>query len=430
MRIAPGLLAISVLILRTIGPCLAATESNSFAFRNVRVFDGERMIPRTDVLVREGRIAALGPGIAIPAGILQIDGTGETLLPGLLDSHVHVFPGAEADALRFGVTTVLDMFDLSHEFAKWRRQRESLAKTDEADTWAAGTGVTVKGGAPLEMLPPGITVPTLDNAAQAQPFVDARVHEGSDYIKLFIETLAEYGDSRRMPTLTHQEVCAVVRAAHRDGKLAIVHVQSEDGAREAIDCHADALAHTFFDRPADRSFAALAKRSGIVVETTLDVLADEAGLALSRALAASPDVAPLLSQSQKETLGAPPSHPHPEYLHNALGTLRVLHAAGVPILAGTDAPNPGTAFGLTLHEELQLLVQAGFTPTEALNAATALPAAFFHLGDRGRIAPGMRADLVLVHGDPIRDIGATLAISAIWKNGFPVDRRPGPPRLR
>lgn len=94
----------------------------------------------------------------------------------------------------------------------------------------------------------------------------------------------------------------------------------------------------------------------------------------------------------------------------------------MPILAGTDAPNPGTAHGATLHRELELLVRAGLSPLAALQAATSLPAAAFALRDRGRIAPGLRADLVLVDGDPTHDVLATRAIVAIWKLGQRVNR--------
>ena len=94
----------------------------------------------------------------------------------------------------------------------------------------------------------------------------------------------------------------------------------------------------------------------------------------------------------------------------------------MPILAGTDAPNPGTAHGASIHRELELLVRAGLSPLEALRAATSVPARAFALHDRGRIAPGLRADLVLVDGDPTRDILATRNIVAIWKLGRIVDR--------
>jgi hypothetical protein len=104
----------------------------------------------------------------------------------------------------------------------------------------------------------------------------------------------------------------------------------------------------------------------------------------------------------------------------AIGQLRQAH---VPILAGTDAPNPGTANGASMHGELLLLVQAGLTPAEALEAATANPAKAFRLNDRGAIAPGMRADLLLLKGDPATDITATREIAGVWKAGVRDDRQ-------
>ncbi len=102
--------------------------------------------------------------------------------------------------------------------------------------------------------------------------------------------------------------------------------------------------------------------------------------------------------------------------------VRKLHAAGVPILAGTDAINPGTAHGASLHRELELLVAAGLSPSQALAAATSLAADRFGLADRGRIAPGLRADLLLVTGDPCTEIKATRAIVGVWKQGQSIDR--------
>ena len=94
----------------------------------------------------------------------------------------------------------------------------------------------------------------------------------------------------------------------------------------------------------------------------------------------------------------------------------------MPILAGTDSPNPGTAHGASIHRELELLVRSGLTPPEALASATSVPAAAFHLADRGVIAPGKRADLLLVKGDPTEDITATRDIVSVWKLGVEDDR--------
>jgi hypothetical protein len=110
------------------------------------------------------------------------------------------------------------------------------------------------------------------------------------------------------------------------------------------------------------------------------------------------------------------------YYDAAIAAVRQLKAANVPILAGTDAANPGTAHGISLHGELELLVQAGLTPLEALRAATSAPAKAFGLSDRGRIAPGMRADLLLVEGNPSQDIRMTRRIVGVWKAGTALDR--------
>src|SRR6478736_5395192 len=90
--------------------------------------------------------------------------------------------------------------------------------------------------------------------------------------------------------------------------------------------------------------------------------------------------------------------------------LRQLHDAGVPILAGTDAPGAGTTYGASLHWELEHFVDLGLTPAEALASATSIPATKFGMNDRGRIAPGMRADLLLVDGDASKDITTTRKI--------------------
>ncbi|MEU2254889.1 amidohydrolase family protein [Nocardia xishanensis] len=94
-----------------------------------------------------------------------------------------------------------------------------------------------------------------------------------------------------------------------------------------------------------------------------------------------------------------------------------MHRAGVALLAGTDATPFVPAHGVDLHTELRLLTEAGLTPEQALAAATSLPARCFGLADRGRIAPGLRADLVLVDGDPTTDITATAALAEVWRRG-------------
>ncbi len=396
----------------------AKGADHGFAIRNVRVFDGEAIIAHANVVVRDGFIVAVAEGAAIPAGLEVIDGRSKTLLPGLVDSHVHVFPGAQADALRFGVTAELDMFDVRPEFSRWRAQRESVARVVEADTWSAGIGVTVPGGHPNQWVPADMA--RLRSVDEAAAFIEARVAEGSDYIKLIVEDNSAIDAANPLPTLSRAEVCATAAAAQARGKLAVAHVTNQANARMAIECGVDGLAHAFVDEPATAELVQLAKDRKIFVISTITLLATTPDASPDR-LSADPN-ARLLSASQNRSLGATNPLVHPGQLEVAQQTLRRLHASGVPVLAGTDAPVPGTAHGASIHRELELLVAAGFKPTEALAAATSKPADIFRLGGRGRVKAGYRADLLLVEGDPTTSISDTLRINRIWKNGYPVVR--------
>src|SRR6202167_5093714 len=172
-------------------------------FRDVRVFDGTRVIPTADVLVRDGRIEALGPNIAIPAGAQVLDGSGKTLLPGLIDAHAHVWTrDMLKQQLMFGVTTVMDMFTEVHFAAGMRKEQSAGQASDRADLYSAGTLITAPGGHGTEY---GIKIPTLSDPSEAQAFVDARIAEGSDYIKLVLDDASAYGGHR--PTLSKVSLC-------------------------------------------------------------------------------------------------------------------------------------------------------------------------------------------------------------------------------
>ncbi|MFZ2751929.1 MAG: CIA30 family protein [Lysobacteraceae bacterium] len=394
--------------------------ANDVVIRNVRVFDGVRVLPNTNVLVIDGRIAAVGAKFDAPKDFSTVDGSGKTLLPGLIDAHTHSWGDATRDALRFGVTTELDMMGDVGRLSALKNKRESLARTDEADLWSAGAAVTAPGGHGTQY---GMKVPTLAADGDAAVFVAARVGEGSDYIKLIIEDMSAYSATTRIPTIAEAQVKSAIAAAHQARKLAVVHVSRLSEGRSAIDGGADGLVH-IFGEPGDAAFFASAKKNRAFVIPTLSVLATMAQAGEGRALGEDARLKPWLAAVQidslKATFGA--ATPKPAILADAIANVRALHAVGVDILAGTDAGNPGTAHGASMHGELELLVRAGLTPSEALAAATSVPARRFNLADRGRIAVGQRADLWMVEGDPTRDILATRAIMTVWKNGYAVAR--------
>jgi imidazolonepropionase-like amidohydrolase len=308
----------------------------------------------------------------------------------------------------------------------YRAQRQSLARTNEADTWTAGTGVTPPGGHPAPMAKAmGVEIPTLAPGADAAAFVAARIAEGSDHLKVFQEARAGPSPLEAFPAETLK---AVITAGKAGGKRVVVHVADEAAAIQAIEAGADGLAHMFDDRLAGERVVSLARARGAFVIPTLSVLTGLGGPANSEALAADPAIKPWLSGPQTGMLGAKFKTLKPEVPARVLESTGRMHRAGVTVLAGTDAPNPGTAHGPAIHLELALLVRAGLSPEEALRAATSRPADVFGLDDRGRVKTGARADLVLVDGDPTQDITATRRISRIWKNGYSVDRTPPPDR--
>ncbi len=397
-------------------PAGSVAATNTFAITHVRIFDGEQTLEDATLLVREGRVQAInGPVDERPV----VDGRGRTVIPGLIDAHTHSFGTAMSDALNFGVTTELDMFATQSELRDHRAQRSSLERTDEADLFSAGTLATAPGGHGTEY---GIPIPTLTTPAQARPWVDDRVREGSDYLKLVYEPGA------RFPSIDRATMAAVIEAAHAHHLLAVAHISRREAAREAAVDGIDGLMHAFADGPASPEVVAAIQSHGVFVVPTLVVLsAMTNGSKEANALANDRRIAPFLSTAQRKALmGEWGRLDAPLQADFAADAVRALHQAGVELLAGTDAGNRGAAHGASLHHELDLLVRCGLTPREALIAATAAPARRFGLSDRGRLAPGLRADLVLVEGNPMVDIHATRAIVAIWKNGYEVTRHGAP----
>jgi imidazolonepropionase-like amidohydrolase len=411
-----SLLTLALLLSAALGPpSLAQTTT---LIRQARVFDGERLLGSRDVLVRDGRIARIAPSIAAPAGATVVQGANRTLLPGLIDAHTHSYGDALEQALTFGVTTSLDMFTSVGEAAARRAEQKAGNVASRADLFSSGTLVTAPGGHGTEY---GIPIPTISAPESAQAFVDALVTQGSDYVKIVIDDGTAYGP-RRIPTLSPATVAAVARAAHARGKLAVVHVGTLADAHVAIDAGADGLVHLFTDRAPDAGFGRYVAAHKAFVVPTLTVLRSVVGIPGGTELSKDARLAPWLSPAASGTLLASFPFKGARDISGAELAVRELKAAGVPLLAGTDAPNPGTAHGISMHQEMENLVHAGLTPTEALAAATGTPARIFRLADRGRIEVGRRADLLLVDGDPTRDITATRAIVGIWKGGVPLDR--------
>jgi len=397
------------------------STGSGFAITGVRLFDGETIHESTTVIVRDGRIEEVSDEAALSDDMEVIDGAGHTVLPGLIDAHVHTFGQARSDATRLGVTTLLDMFTSPQMLVGADKQRDGLDATDQADLFSAGMLATAEGGHGTQF---GVPVEPMEAPEDAEAWVKRRIAEGSDYIKIIVEDGSTHG--RNIATLDEATVKALVAAAQRHERMALAHVSTLEDAVMAVRAGVDGLVHVFHDRPASEEFLDLARDRGIFVIPTGIVIGTITGAVDSRPLLDDPDIAPVLSPEQRQTLSqARQDNPDAASTWETVkANIAALHQAGIPLLAGSDAPNPGTAHGISLHQELEILVAAGLDEREALLSATATPARHFRLDDRGCLKPGCRADLLLVAGNPFKDIAATRDIAKVWKNGQPVSTQP------
>jgi imidazolonepropionase-like amidohydrolase len=348
------------------------TSTGRTAVTNVRVFDGEGLSEPRTVLIDGEKIGTAGGDAA------EFDGAGGVLLPGLIDAHIHLHGRDTLEKLcAHGVTTGLDM-------ATWPPERlaELRGVPGLTDIRSPGLPAIGPGGMHAKVLGLPAEAIVLD-AGQARAFVAARVAEGADYLKIVAEAPGQGGPNRStMDTL--------VAEAHARGLSVVAHAASVGAYTMVLDAGADRITHVPLDDLVAE--ADVARMTGKVAIPTLTMAESIASFRPGADFAA------------------------------ATASVTALYEAGVPILAGTDATeHAGLPFavrpGESLHRELELLVQAGVSPAAALRAATSLPARHFGLADRGAIEPGLRADLVLIDGDPLADIRATRSIRRVWCGG-------------
>jgi imidazolonepropionase-like amidohydrolase len=349
---------------------------DKLALTNVRVFDGERLLEPSTIVI---------DGMSIgddPAGARTQDGGGRVLLPGLIDCHIHLTDEATLAALaRNGVTTALDMGTEPPELVASLRGRRGV--TDIRSSGASATHPACMHAKRM-----GRSAGLVADSGEAKAYVAKRVAEGVDYIKVIVDP----------PGFDEATVRALVEAAHAHGLRTIGHAVTRDAVLLAQAAGIDVLTHAPLDRLLEEGDVQHTRVSGAVVVPTLTMM-----------------------EAIVERIGAVA----PVSYDVARSTVRDWHRAGVTVLAGTDANQASSApasppYGTSLHQELRLLVDAGLSAVDALRAATVLAAGYWGLADRGVIAPGKRADLVLIDGDPVRHISAVSQIAAVWCAGVPV----------
>ena len=348
------------------------SQSAKTALCNVRVFDGQRLLAPGCVVINNGKIDTNYWGAN------YVDGGGAVLLPGFIDAHVHLDGNSSLEKFReYGVTTALDMGAFPYSTVKALQGLSGLP-----DVRGSGAAATVNGTF-LSRMPGFPTDSFVSSPTDAAKFVSNRVSQGSDYIKLIVDPLGP-----DLPTIQ-----AIVAAAHSHGKKVISHAPSYSDISIAEAGGIDIITHVPLDKALDAaSIANIVAAERVSVPT----------LTMMQSIAIAEDL-PSTAYSQS---------------NNSVASM---YRSGVPIMTGTDANNAPTLahppFGESLHDEMELMVAAGMSNIDVLNAATANPARYFGLSDRGSIKAGQRADLVLVSGNPLQDIRATRQILKVWCAG-------------
>ncbi|MFA5962623.1 MAG: amidohydrolase family protein [Sphingomonas sp.] len=405
-------------------PALADTPP-AMLLRPAAVFDGVDPTPHPgwQVLVAGDRIVAVGPALTAPAGARVVDLPGDTLMPGMIEGHGHLFlhPYNETS---WDDQVLHEPLALRTARAVAQARATLMAGfTTERDLGTEGAGyadVGLKAAIDQGVVPgprllvatraivalgaygpkgfePGVAIPQGAEEVSGVDSIVAAVRRqiagGADVVKLYGDYRWRPGEPSR-PTLSLDEMTAAVAAAHDAGRIVAVHTSTPEGMRRAIAAGADTIEHGYGGTR--ETFAAMAAKH----------------IALCPTLAASDAVS--------RYRGWQGGDPVPEAVAQNRASLALARAAGVPICMGGDV-------GVFAHgdnaREMLLMVAAGMSPAEVLIAATSGNARYFHLGDRlGAVRSGLLADLVAVQGDPTRDIAAVTAVRWVMKGGQIVGR--------
>ncbi len=431
LGLAGTLAALLVFVATTRYPPQVAAQEGALALTGATVLTGTDLEPVTDatVLIRDGSIEAIGPReeVAIPDGAVTHDLSGTTLLPGLIDLHVHLgtpeldaglehgwrtlpravidtirhAPGARRAMLEHGITAFRSLGD-DRDWVLEVRRMVADGELEGPRVFAAGPVITSRGGHPVQTIHGGTVtdgvVEVPESPSQARATVEALAEDGVDAIKV----IHDRGSPQRpLEPLDPEILAAIVETADAAGLPVVAHWGTFEDLEEVLAAGLDGGLEHLERRGASGdgwppgSIETLAERRIPFGPT----------LAVSRAGIRGHDQEILRWQQE---------------------SLMELHAAGVPIVASSDAPMNGLRFGDAIHTELERLVEFGLSPTEAIQAATTTAADALRTDEIGVIEAGRAADLLAVDGDPLSDITALREVAAVWRDGrLVVDREEG-----
>ncbi|PVM88264.1 CIA30 family protein [Caulobacter radicis] len=391
------------------GLCAAALSTamaaaQPLAVVNAEIFDATGAAPyRGTLVVDNGRILAVGPKVKAPKGATIVDAKGEALIPGLFDVHTHWTPNGVPDVtpkiadayVAAGVTSVNDFHQQPESFAP----RRAWLGTLTAPHVNFVARISTPGGHGADWADQA-TTRWVDTPEGARAAVEAIAAYKPDAIKAFTDGW-RYGSAPDNTTMDAWTLKALTETAHKYGLKVLTHTVTVEQGKVAASSGVDVIAHSLQDAPLDADTIASIKASGLFYAPTLAVYEPVKPGAKPPA---DPD-SPRARQSRLK-------------FGYALSNAKALFDAGVPLALGTDAGMTGTPHGSSTLRELELLVQAGLTPTQALIIGAAGSArAMNQLADRGTLEAGKRADFVLVAGKPWETISDIRKVERVFIDG-------------
>ncbi len=344
-------------------------HNNYTVIKNVRLFDGENYFERVNLVFNSDSIVSISKNENLPEANTIIDGTGQTIIPPLLNAHVHVWSEKNLkEAMSAGIYALLDMHTTDSVANELRKYKDYI---DCATYYSSGPGATVKGGHGTQF---GISVPVIDSMVTPYKFVKERVDNGADYIKILREPVMEN-------TINFEQTKEVIDVAHSFKKPCVAHISYLEDALVLNSQGIDGFVHIWFVKKSNSSEIQQFVKSKIFIVPTLHVI--QKALQIGKRESWSKDFLTF---------------------DEVRGEVRKAYQSGIPILVGTDAPNFNFDFGPEYFNEVELLAQCGLSNIDILKSATSNVYKSFKLNAYGRIEKHAPATFILVDGDPIKSI--------------------------
>jgi imidazolonepropionase-like amidohydrolase len=425
-----------------------APASDAVVLRNFTLIDGgdHEPVPQAAMVVEQGRISWVGreADLKAPDGATTTDLGGAYVIPGLINLHAHL--GNTVDLVQdtkfhtresvekdlqtfasYGVTTVVSMGTDRDTIFPLRNEQRAAASANATTRWTPSMArvYTVGQGLMFEGGYGGLTGAT-DPAAtpeEAVASVNAQLDKGADFIKLWLDS--ELGTMPKMPAAMTK---AIIDAAHARSARVLAHVFYLEDAKLLASQGIDGFVHMVRDQPIDQD----------LIDTMLKQGTWQAAGTLSReavmfAYGSTPEFAsdPFFTRGvsaktveliksperQKTQASNPNFRKFPAFFETAKANYKRMVDAGIQFAAGTDSGPPGRFPGYFDHWELQLMVDAGLTPAQAIDAATRRAAMFLGAEDLGTLEPGKWADLVVLDANPLADIRNSRKIRSVYIAG-------------